>query len=40
MVANTPAGEVEKLLLSFVFRLLFSATEEKERHQRNPPSPK
>jgi len=40
IVANTPAGEVEKLLLSCVFRLLLSATEEKERHQTNPPSPK
>jgi len=40
MAANTPAGEVEKLLLSCVFRLLLSATEEKERHQVNPPSPK
>ena len=29
MAANTPAGEVEKLLLSCVFRLLLSATEEK-----------
>ena len=31
MAANTPAGEVEKLLLSCVFHLLLSATEEKER---------
>ena len=40
MAANTPASEMEKLLLSCVFRLLLSATEEKERHQANPPSPK
>jgi len=32
MEANTPVGEVEKLI-SCVFRLLLSATEEKERHQ-------
>ena len=31
MAANTPAGEVEELLLSCVFRLILSATEEKER---------
>ena len=31
MAANTPAGEVDKLLLSCVFHLLLSATEEKER---------
>jgi len=35
MAANTLAGEVEKLLPSYVFRLLLSAIEEKERHQSN-----
>jgi len=31
--ANTPADELEKVLLSCVFHLLLSVTEEKERHQ-------
>ena len=30
MAANTPAGEVEKLLLSCVFRLLLSATKKRK----------